>query len=112
MKSEIKDGVLIITVEENMIGTITGTPIMNAINSALESGTKKVVISLIGATITDSTGLGILLSSTSKIANAGGELVLCHVPEQTKKLFIMTKLGNTFHQQTDLNAALIYLAAK
>jgi len=65
---------------------------MEMIKKSIDAGHKKVLFNLSGMKFINSTGLGMLLTAVSKVRNAGGELALCDLPEQMKKLLQMTKL--------------------
>jgi anti-anti-sigma regulatory factor len=50
-----------------------------------------------------------LLSAITKTRSAGGELALCSLPDQMKKLLQMTKLEGVFNSQPDEASALAFL---
>ena len=110
MKSETKNGVLVIYLEGNVLGEHIKGNIIELMNSHLEAGNKKVLFNLADMKYLDSIGLGALLSVVSKTRNAGGLAVLCSVPEQLKKLLKMTKLESAFIQHPDEATALAALA--
>ncbi len=109
MKSETKNGVLVISLEGNLLGEHVNAPVMDLIKGSIEAGNKKVLFNLSEMKFINSTGLGMLLTAVSKTRNAGGELALCNVPEQMKKLLQITKLESVFNQQPDEAAALGFL---
>ncbi len=43
MKSEIKNGILVIPLEGSLVGTLVSEPLMHLLNSNLEAGTRKVL---------------------------------------------------------------------
>ena len=110
MKSETKNGVLVISLEGNLLGEHVNGPVMDLIKSSVEAGNKNVLFNLSNMKFINSTGLGMLLTAVSKTRNAGGELSLCNVPEQMKKLLQITKLESVFNQQADEASALAFLA--
>ena len=112
MKNEVKEGVLVITLEGNLLGEHTNAPVMELINQNLEAGNKKVVFNLEGLKFINSTGLGMLMTGLTKTRNAGGELVLCSLPDQMKKLLQMTKLESIFNVQADEATAITFLNSK
>lgn len=109
MKSEIKEGVLVISVEANLLGEQSNAPVMELLKTHLEGGTKKVLFNLSEMKFINSTGLGMLLTAVTKTRNAGGELAICSLPEQMKKLLQMTKLESAFVVHTDETSALSFL---
>ncbi len=109
MKHELKDGVLVISIEGNLLGENTNAPVMELIKQNLEAGNKKLIFNLQTMTFINSTGLGMMLTAVSKVRNAGGEVALCSLPEQMKKLLQMTKLGNVFIIHADEASATAFL---
>jgi anti-sigma B factor antagonist len=109
MKSELKNGVLVISLEGSLTGPHITGPIIDLIKSNLEAGIRKVLFNMAEMKFIDSTGLGMTLSAVSKVKAVGGQLVLCCVPEQMKKLLKMTKLEHAFIQQDDEAAALGFM---
>src|SRR5579859_6480915 len=101
MKNEIKDGVLVISLEGNLLGEHTNAPVMELIKQNIEAGHKKVVFNLGEMKFINSTGLGMLLTAVTKTRNAGGEMALCSLPDQMKKLLQITKLESVFQTQPD-----------
>jgi len=109
MKSETKDGVLVISLEGNLLGEHTNAPVMELIKTSIEAGNKKVLFNLSEMKFINSTGLGMLLTAVSKVRNSGGELALCSLPEQMKKLLQITKLESIFNIRPDEASALSFL---
>lgn len=109
MKNEIKNGVLVISLEGNLLGENTNGPVMDLLKTNLDAGNKKVLINLSDMKFINSTGLGMLMTALSKTRNAGGELALCALPEQMKKLLQITKLESLFPVQADEAAAITFL---
>ena len=112
MQTEIKEGVLIITLEGNLLGEHANAPVMELINKALAEGNKKVLFNLEGMKFINSTGLGMLMTALTKVRNAGGELGLCSLPDQMKKLLQMTKLESIFTVFADEAGAITTLNSK
>jgi anti-sigma B factor antagonist len=111
MKNEIKNGVLVIYLEGNLLGEHTNGPVMELIKTNIEAGHKKVLFNLAEMKFINSTGLGMLLTAISKTRNAGGDMAICNVPDQMKKLLQMTKLESIFNSQPDEASAVSSLAA-
>ncbi len=109
MKNETKEGVLVISLEGNLLGEHSNAPVMELLKTTIENGTKKVLFNLNDLKFINSTGLGMLLTAVSKTRNAGGELALCCLPEQMKKLLQMTKLESVFAVHADETSALAFL---
>jgi anti-sigma B factor antagonist len=109
MKTETKDGILTISLKGNLLGETSNAPVMELLTKNLAEGNKKVLFNLAEMQFINSTGLGMLLTAVSKTRNAGGELVLCCLPDQMKKLLQITKLESVFHTQPDEAAATAFL---
>lgn len=109
MKNEVKDGVLVIYLEGNLLGEHTNGPVLELIKKNVEAGNKKVLFNLAEMKFINSTGLGMLLTAVSKTRNAGGELALCALPEQMKKLLQMTKLESVFNVKASEGEGISFL---
>ena len=109
MKNEIRDGVLVVFPEGNLLGEHSNAPVIEMLKTKIEAGNKKVLFNLCETKFVNSTGLGMLLTAVSKVRNAGGELALCNLPEQMKKLLQMTKLETVFPVYADEKEALSFL---
>lgn len=68
MNKEIKEGVLVITLEGNLLGEHSNAPVMAMIKESLDAGNKKVLFNLARMQFINSTGLGMLLTAVSKPA--------------------------------------------
>jgi anti-sigma B factor antagonist len=109
MKNELKDGVLVITLEGNLLGEHTNNPVIDFLKEQIEKGNKKILFNLGEVKFVNSTGLGMLLTAITKTRSAGGEMTLSNLPDQMKKLLQMTKLENIFNAQSDEAAGIAYL---
>src|SRR5688500_7408996 len=99
MKQELKDGVLVITLEGNLLGEHTNNPVLEKLKEEIEKGNKKILLNLSDVKFVNSTGLGMLLTAVTKTRSAGGELTLSNLTDQMKKPLQMTKLENIFNAQ-------------
>jgi anti-sigma B factor antagonist len=80
--------------------------IRNGVRSALESGTKNIILNLNEVTYIDSSGLGELMRTHTSIANAGGKLKLLRITEKARELLAMSKLLTVFEIFEDEKEAL------
>ncbi len=62
----------------------------------LEDGDRKFLIDFAESSYIDSSGLGVLVSLSKKIREAGGELRLAGLNEDLRTLFELTKLDTLF----------------
>jgi anti-sigma B factor antagonist len=63
----------------------------------LERGERKFLVDFSQTGYIDSSGLGVLVSLSKKIREAGGELRLANLNDDLKTLFELTKLDTLFH---------------
>ncbi len=73
---------------------------------ALESGERKFLIDFSSTGYIDSSGLGVLVSMSKKVREAGGELRLVGLNEDLRTLFELTKLDSLFAIDDTLDKAL------
>ena len=111
MESEIKDGILVISLSGNLLGTQANAAIMGTILPNVEAGNKRVIFDLKGVNYMDSSGLGTLLSATSKLKKAGGQLVICSLSPQVSKLLQTTKVESIFQIEPNQELAFERLRA-
>lgn len=62
----------------------------------LRGGARRFLIDFTGTAYIDSSGLGVLVSLSKKIREAGGELRLSNLSEDLRTLFELTKLDTLF----------------
>lgn len=70
--------------------------IRNRIAEGLSGNERKFIFDLKSLEFVNSTCLNFLVASRNKIVEQGGELVLCNVSDQLKKLLVMTRLESYF----------------
>ena len=80
------------------------------IESALESGVKKIVFNLEKMSYINSTGLGAVVYSYALVRKAGAHLVLCHPTKRVTDLFSITKLITLFEIYASVEDALHFYA--
>lgn len=111
LKHEVKNGVLVIKFEGNLLGETVSAQIMDLLKTNIEAGNKKVLLDLKDLKFINSTGLGLMMTTLTKTRHAGGDLAIAHLPEQMKKLLQMTKLESFFPTHADEASALAALSA-
>ena len=67
-----------------------------AVSEALAKGSRKLVMNMAGVTMIDSSGVGELVSSYTRAANAGGRLKLCNLPPRVSDILQITQLITVF----------------
>ena len=81
---------------DNLMYETENRNLLNELTEGIKEGKKNLVVSLNQVQFLNSTGLRFLISLLTKTRNSGGDTVLIHVPEQVKKLLVMTKLQSIF----------------
>lgn len=81
---------------DNLMYETENRNLLNELTDLIGEGKNNVVVSLNQVQFLNSTGLRFLISLLTKSRNSGGDTVLIHVPEQVKKLLVMTKLQSIF----------------
>lgn len=70
--------------------------IRNRIAAGLSGNERRFIFDLKHLEFVNSTCLNFLVASRNKIVEQGGDLVLCNVSDQLKKLLVMTRLESYF----------------
>jgi|JI10StandDraft_1071094.scaffolds.fasta_scaffold110669_2 anti-sigma B factor antagonist len=96
IRKEVKEGVVVIYLTGNLLGEHANGPVLDFVKQNIEAGNKRVLFNLTDLKFINSTGLGMLMTSLARVRNAGGELILCNLPEIMTKLLKMMKLDTTF----------------
>lgn len=73
---------------------------------ALEGGARNFAVDFAKTSYIDSSGLGVLVSLSKKIREAGGDLRLAGLNEDLQTLFELTKLDTLFQIRSTLEEAL------
>lgn len=88
-------GVLVVSVDGQLV-VANRQELKQMVLKALEEGESRFVVDFSGTGYIDSSGLGVLVSVSKKIREAGGELRLCGLNEDLRMLFELTKLDTLF----------------
>lgn len=86
----------IIDLSGNLLERNQATDLLNEVNNLIEQDAKKFVICLKDFHYINSTGLNVLITILTRARKAGGEVVICCVPEKIKELLVITKLNAVF----------------
>ena len=89
------NGVIIVSVDGQLI-VANRNELKDKVLKALETGESKFVLDFSSTEYIDSSGLGVLVSVSKKIREAGGELRLAGLNEDLRMLFELTKLDTLF----------------
>ena len=102
---KVEDGILIITLDGDMIGVGDNLSMIDEANDALNEGIEHLAIDLSSVRYINSSGIGTLVSLYTKFKNKGGAAVLVNPTEQTRKILAITKLDAIIPMVTSLSEA-------
>ncbi len=90
------EGAMVVMIEGKLLSEQETAPIREQINSELAKGQQKFIYDLKDVEFVNSACLNFLVSTRNLIAGKNGNVVLCNVPDQLKKLLTVTKLESFF----------------
>jgi len=89
-------GTVIIELKGKLVGGSLSDRMNQTLDNLLAQGKNKIVVDLGGVTSLNSSGMGILISSFSKVNDNGGVLKLANITNKIKGLLSITKLNQIF----------------
>ncbi len=95
----------IIRMEGNLIEKSQAIELLDDIDNVLLKGKTHFIVDMSGFRYMNSTGLNVLVNILTKARNAGGETVICCVPEKIRDLLVITKLNNVFNIAENMDEA-------
>jgi anti-sigma B factor antagonist len=101
-----KDGVNIIAIKGNLIEKNQAEKLLEEVNDQVLDGYTRFVIDMSGFKYMNSTGLNVLVHILTKARKAGGEAVICCMPDKIKELLVITKLNSVFGSADSLGDAI------
>ena len=78
----------------------------NTVRELINSGSKKILLSLYDVDYIDSSGIGELVSAYTTVKNANGEMKLLHLTKRVHDILQITRLFTVFDVQSDETTAL------
>jgi anti-sigma B factor antagonist len=93
--SNARNGVMMVSVDGQLI-VANRNELKDRVMEALEAKESKFVLDFSSTGYIDSSGLGVLVSVSKKIREAGGDLRLAGLNEDLRMLFELTKLDTLF----------------
>lgn len=94
--SEIKNDILILHLEGDLIGENDGANVLQIASSAVQQNIESCIIDISALRYINSSGIGVLITILTKFRNKGGEVYLLNPSESVKKLLVITKLNAIF----------------
>lgn len=110
-KHQIKNQVLTLSLQGDLIGEDNGMDIIAMINDHIQNGVRSCIIDISGLRYINSSGIGVLITILTKFRNKGGEVCLLKPSESVQKLLIITKLNAIFQIASSEEEALEVLKA-
>jgi len=95
------EGVTVLDVSGRITLGEGGVTLRDAIQEALATGTKKIVLDMGAVTYMDSSGVGELTGAYVSAKNRGSQLKLLHLTKRIDDLMQITKLATLFDIYTD-----------
>jgi len=78
----------------------------NTVRELINSGSKKILLSLYDVDYIDSSGIGELVSAYTTVKNASGEMKLLHLTKRVHDILQITRLFTVFDVQSDESVAI------
>jgi anti-sigma B factor antagonist len=103
---EVKDEVLLLFLEGDLIGDNNETQLIDELSNHLYDNMLLCAVDISKIRFINSSGIGALITILTKFRNKGGEMVLIKPSEQLKKLLIITKLNSIFTVVDNQEAAI------
>ncbi len=107
--SEIKDEVMVLSIDGDLIGDNDEVQLIEEITSHIANNILLCAIDISAIRFINSSGIGILITILTKFRNKGGEVMLVKPSDQVKKLLIITKLNSIFTVVEDEETAISQL---
>ena len=101
MQVDQRDGVLVVTVQEDQCGGLWKT-----IEPLLAGGTKPVVLDFTNVGFLNSVNIAAIISTRNKVVAAGGKLAVAEIKDRVKSVFRVLKLERLFNLDQSLEQAL------
>ena len=102
---------IIIRMEGNLIERSQAIELLDDIDNIVLKGKTHFIVDMSGFRYMNSTGLNVLVNILTKARTAGGETVICCLPEKIKDLLVVTKLNNVFNIAENIDEAVKMMEA-
>lgn len=94
---EIKEGILKLSFNGDLIGENNGPEVVELANDALAKDIIYCLLDISEVRYINSSGIGVLITLLTKFRNRDGDLYIINPSEHVNKLLIMTKLQAIFN---------------
>ena len=102
----------VLCLQGNLLERNEAQELLEEANDIIANDSQKIIIDLKELDYINSSGLNVILNIFTRIRNANGELVICHVNEKLQKLFVITKLHDVIKQTNTREEAATLLASE
>lgn len=93
--SELENNIILLDIEGD-IDIYSSNDLKDAILDQIDYGKNKIIVSLKDVTYIDSSGIGVLITTLSKLKKINGDMIIIHVYDSVRKVFELTKLTSFF----------------
>lgn len=100
-----RDGVTILDPRGKVTIGVGDVALRDAVISALNDGSKNILINLEGVSTIDSSGIGELVAAFTTVTNRGGKLKLANLSQKVTDILQVTQLVTVFDIYDDENEA-------
>ena len=94
--TQTEEGIVIFNLSGKILTKEDSEEVTNEIDENIENENFNVILNLEELDYINSTGLNFIISSFTKMRNAGGELVISSVSQKVEDLLVITKLNTIF----------------
>ena len=95
------NGVTILDIQGKITIGEGSAEIRNTVRDLLQAGKKNILLNLGDVSYVDSSGIGELVSSFTRVTNQGGQLKLLNLTKKLQELLAITKLLTVFESFDD-----------
>ncbi|MEU3051280.1 STAS domain-containing protein [Streptomyces sp. NPDC006984] len=89
-------GVTVLDLKGDMTIGVGDVAVRNAAQEFMEAGLRNILLNMRDVTMTDSAGIGELVSAYTTVSNRGGKLKLVNLPSKLSDLLQITQLISVF----------------
>ena len=101
-----KNDITILDINGKITIGVGDVAVRDAVQTALASGSKKLLLNLKGVSTIDSAGVGELVSAYTTVTNRGGDLKLVNLPSKVSDILQITQLITVFEVHDDEDEAI------